>query len=142
MNEYYEDEDEEPEPEPEPKTLEELVEDFCDDWSVSNFCRSNELSYIEALKLLTSPEAQEHIDEISRLQEKLFSRLSPYVIPQILMQRLCTAHSATESAAVLNALSKWNQEAPPPSDRDTVRRVMSIIRDGDRDRDEEGKKAV
>ena len=75
-----------PEPVKPVRTVQEMVENFCDDWSVANFCANNKLSYIEALRVLTTPEAQEHIDEISSLQEKLFSRLSPYVIPQILMQ--------------------------------------------------------
>ena len=109
------------------KRAEELCQKFAKHWSIDVLCNRENISYEDALDLLSSDEAIEYLDEQSAKLEKLYSRLPMYMVAQQIVYRMISADRATEAGPAITAFIKWFFTAPPPSNREFIKDLMKTL---------------
>ena len=121
------------------KRHKELAEEFFGHWSIDVLIKDHNkvdrntgevlesLTRMEAYQILTQDEVIEHLDFMSELQEKLYSRMPRYLAAQYIMEKIKTVKSASEGGQVVSAFSKWFQDAPPPSNRKFIKDLMDNL---------------
>ena len=103
-----------------------LAREFVRHWSVDRLV-SDDVTFDQALTYLAQDEVIDFLDEQSAKLAKIYSRVPPHLVPMVLMGKLSRAATATESASVMNAFSKWFSETPAPSEREFAKSVLDIM---------------
>ena len=104
-----------------------VAENFCRHWSIHSTMSSLGMTMDETLDILLQDEAQDYINQISQKLEQVYKRMPVHLFAGIVMKILTEATTATEKSQALTAFTKWVDLAPPPTDTESVERLVEAI---------------